>query len=222
MSVVSTYRPVKRRSKGEQTRNQILQAAIEVLASQGIKKTTHRAIADHAQLQLSLTTYYFKDIQELVNQAFTLNASKTISKANTAWLPAFELVESYKKSELRKSAIRTEVADKLIDMATKYIVDNIKHNATELAVKQLLFSESQNTPQLRELSTSHQSTLLEPCIKLCRYFNKETATIDADIMLTIFTQLEFRNILLPEDELDSKAIHASVQRLIYWILQVKY
>ncbi|MCJ8295598.1 MAG: TetR family transcriptional regulator, partial [Colwellia sp.] len=71
---------VKRRSKGERTRERILIAAIEVLALNGIKGTTHRAIARHAQLQLSLTTYYFKDIQELIHQAFKLNSERIISR----------------------------------------------------------------------------------------------------------------------------------------------
>jgi DNA-binding transcriptional regulator YbjK len=39
---------VKRRSKGEKTREKILVAAIEVLALNGIKGTTHRASASHA------------------------------------------------------------------------------------------------------------------------------------------------------------------------------
>lgn len=38
---------VKKRSKGEITREKILIAAIEVLALNGIKGTTHRAIASH-------------------------------------------------------------------------------------------------------------------------------------------------------------------------------
>ena len=50
---------VRRRSKGEKTREKILLSAIEVLGLNGIKGTTHRAIASHADLQLSLTTYYF-------------------------------------------------------------------------------------------------------------------------------------------------------------------
>lgn len=49
--------PVKKRSKGEITREKILIAAIDILALNGIKGTTHRAIASHADLQLSLTTY---------------------------------------------------------------------------------------------------------------------------------------------------------------------
>ncbi|GLX80088.1 TetR family transcriptional regulator [Thalassotalea insulae] len=221
MTVVASPRPVRRRTKGEQTRNQILHAAIEVLATQGIKATTHRAIANHAQLQLSLTTYYFKDIQELIHQAFILNCAQITTRANTAWLPAFEMLAKYKKAQLKKLAIRAELAELLTTMATQYLIDNIQNNAVELAVKRLLFTEIQSSPQLRELANSHRDALLAPCIQLCHYFNQETADIDADIMLTLFSQIEYRNIVIPQQDVDNSAIYAMVKRLIYWLLQVK-
>ncbi len=221
MITVTPSRPVKRRTKGELTRNQILQAAIDVLASQGIKGTTHRAIAGHAQLQLSLTTYYFKDIQELIHQAFALNCAQITARANTAWLPAFDLLSSYKKAQLKKLTVRTELAELLATMATRYLMDNIQNHATELAVKRLLFTEIQSTPQLRDLASSHREDLLTPCTQLCQHFNPQNATIDADIMLTLFSQIEYRNIVIAKEDVNQAEIHAVVKRLVYWILQVK-
>ena len=73
-SKATTRKAVQRRSKGELTREKILLSAINVLAFNGIKGATHRAIANHAEIQLSLTTYYFKDISDLVQNAFQLNS----------------------------------------------------------------------------------------------------------------------------------------------------
>lgn len=212
---------VKRRSKGEQTRNQILNAAIEVLATQGIKGTTHRAIATQAQLQLSLTTYYFKDIKELVHEAFMLSSTQTVSRAGAAWLPAFDVLDSYTRTELKKVALRKELAETLSKMATNYLHTKIKDHPKELAIEQLLFTEIQITPKLRELAKTHRQALILPFIQLCSYFNEDTATLDADIVLTIFTQLEYRNLVVPVDEIDVDNIHQTVERLIYWIMQLK-
>lgn len=221
MSTETAKAPIKRRSKGEQTRNQILNAAIEVLAKQGIKGTTHRAIATQADLQLSLTTYYFKDIQELVHQAFMLSSNKTVSKAGAAWLQAFELLNSYPKAQLKKVAIRTELASLLCDMATQYLVNKITESPIDLTIEQLLFTEIQVTPQLRELAHNHRKALLAPFIQLCSYFNKNTAELDADIMLTLFTQLEYRNLLIPTEQIDVEMINQTVKRIIHWIMQIK-
>ena len=212
---------VKRRSKGEQTRNQILNAAIEVLATQGIKGTTHRAIATQAQLQLSLTTYYFKDIKELVHEAFMLSSTQTVSRAGAAWLPAFEILDSYTKTQLKRVALRAELAETLSQMATSYLSSKIKEHPTELAIEQLLFTEIQITPKLRKLAESHRQALILPFIQLCSYFNKDSAMVDADIMLTIFTQLEYRNLVVPVDEIDIENIYLTVERIIYWVMQLK-
>jgi DNA-binding transcriptional regulator YbjK len=219
MTMIQEKAPVKRRSKGEQTRNQILNAAIEILATQGIKGTTHRAVANHAQLQLSLTTYYFKDIQELVHEAFMLSSTKTVSRAGAAWLPAFEILDSYTKTQLKIKSLRNELAEVLATMATNYLVNKIKEHPTELAIEQLLFTEIQITPQLRELAQTHRHALILPFIQLCSYFNKTNASVDADIMLTLFTQIEYRNLVISADEIDVNYIHQVVQRLVQWIMK---
>jgi len=212
---------VKRRSKGEQTRNQILKSAIEVLASQGIKGTTHRAVANHAQLQLSLTTYYFKDIKELVHQAFMLSSNVTIAKAGAAWLQVVEYLDSFNKTQLKKVSVREELRVLLTQSATEYLVDKITTQRTELAIEQLLFTEIQITPQLRELAHNHRLAILAPFIKLSSYFNSVNAELDGDILLTVFTQLEYRNLTIPPEELDIKYLEQAVYRVVSWILQVK-
>ena len=56
------------RPKGEKTRQKILAATLRVIASEGVRGTTHRVIAKEAGVQLSLTTYYFKDLNEQYGQ----------------------------------------------------------------------------------------------------------------------------------------------------------
>ncbi|GHE97868.1 TetR/AcrR family transcriptional regulator [Thalassotalea profundi] len=212
---------VKRRSKGEQTRHNILVAAIDVLAKNGIKGTTHRAIASHAGIQLSLTTYYFKDIQELVHQAFKLNSELVTQLTDFAWQQAFDYLESIGKTQLKKVSVRVQVREQCAQLATEYIINKVSERSTALAVEQLLFTEIQTTPQLRELANEYRNLLLMPFIQLCSYFDKDNAEIDAEILFTIFTQLEYKNIMLPADEIDREAIYQQVNRVIGWIMKVK-
>ena len=221
MTAIMEKSPVKRRTKGEQTRKQILHAAIEVLAQNGIKGTTHRAIANHAGIQLSLTTYYFKDIQELVHQAFQLNSAETMSKAHFAWQKPFELLDSYSKTELRKVALREQLRETLTDIATSYLLEKVKEQPIMLAVEQLLFTQVQTTPELRQLAKSHREALMSPFIRLCRYFSKNTAEIDADILLTVFTHLEYKNLGIHFDLVDQNEIHEKLFRVISWMLKLK-
>ncbi|WP_448548601.1 TetR/AcrR family transcriptional regulator [Thalassotalea fusca] len=221
MTAIMEKNTVKRRTKGEQTRKQILHAAVEVLAQQGIKGTTHRAIAKHAGLQLSLTTYYFKDIQELVHQAFQLNSADTMAKAQFAWQQTFDILDSYSKTELRKVSLKEELRETLTELATNYLLDKVKNQPITLAVEQLLFTYVQTTPELRQLAKTHRDALKAPFSRLCRYFSKNTAEIDAEILLTVFTQLEYKNLGITFSEVDANEIYEHMFRLLSWVLKLK-
>jgi len=212
--------PIKRRSKGELTREKILIAAIEVLALNGIKGTTHRAIASHAQLQLSLTTYYFKDIQELIHQAFKLNSDRILSRADTILEAAFATITSIEKKELRKTVVKEVLCQKLAEMTAEHLIDNIKHQAISLAVEQLMLTEIQVTPELRLLVQEHELAQLVPYEQLCSFFNKVSPELDAKIMYTVFSQLQYSQ-LTKQVSIDVNLISQTTRRIISWIMSLK-
>ena len=211
---------VKRRSKGERTRERILIAAIEVLALNGIKGTTHRAIASHAQLQLSLTTYYFKDIQELIHQAFKLNSERIISRADTILAAAFTLITKIEKKTLRKTAVKEDLCQQLSEMTAQHLIDNIKHQAISLAVEQLMLTEIQVTPALRLLAQEHELAQLAPYQQLCQFFNKVSPELDAKIMYSVFSQLQYGQ-LAKQVNIDTALIEQTTRRIIAWIMSLK-
>jgi AcrR family transcriptional regulator len=59
-------KPDLRRARGDDTRLQILAAAREALAENGVAGTTTRAVADRAGVQLSLVHYHFGGKQQLL------------------------------------------------------------------------------------------------------------------------------------------------------------
>ncbi len=211
---------VKRRSKGERTREKILIAAIEVLALNGIKGTTHRAIASHADLQLSLTTYYFKDIQALIHQAFKLNSEHILARADTVLESAFIYITKIEKKELRKTAVRETLCQQLSEITSHHLIDNIKHQAISLAVEQLMLTEIQVTPELRLLVQEHELAQLVPYEQLCHFFNKVNPELDAKIMYTVFSQLQYGQ-LAKQVNIDSQLIQQTTRRIIAWIMSLK-
>ncbi len=212
--------PIKRRTKGEKTREKILIAAIEVLALNGIKGTTHRAIASHADLQLSLTTYYFKDIQELINQAFKLNSKHILARGDGILSTAFSTITQIEKKELRKTAVKETLCKQLSNMISMYLIDNIKHEAISLAVEQLMFTEIQVTPELRSLAQEHELAQLIPYEQLCSFFNKINPDLDAKIIHTVFSQLKYSQ-LSKQVNIDNVLIEQTTRKVIAWIMSIK-
>ncbi|MEI6893096.1 MAG: hypothetical protein V5789_00355 [Colwellia sp.] len=212
--------PVKRRSKGEITRNKILLSAIEILALSGIKGTTHRAIANNAQLQLSLTTYYFKDIQELIHQAFKLNSERVLTHTDLILESCFSAITKIAKKELKKTSTKKLLCQQLSKMTSAYLIDTIKNQAIPLAVEQLMLTEVQVTPQLNLLVQEHQLARLGPYEQLCRFFNNVNPELDAKILYTVFSQLQYSQ-LSNQVNIDIKLIEQTIHRVIAWIMSIK-
>ena len=59
-----------KRVDGKARREQILAATLRVVAREGVRAVRHRAVAKEAEVPLSATTYYFRDIHELIAEAF--------------------------------------------------------------------------------------------------------------------------------------------------------
>lgn len=212
--------PIKRRSKGQKTREKILLSAIEILACTGIKGTTHRAIASHAQLQLSLTTYYFKDIQELIHQAFKLNSERILASTGSVLDDVFAVMTSITKSELRNKTLKKQVCQQLTEITSQHLISNIKNKAIELTVEQLMLIEAKVTPELQQLAQEHELAQLVPFEELCHRFNNVNPEIDAKILHTVLSQLQYSQ-LSRQTSIDSDLIEQSTQRIIGWIMSVK-
>ena len=212
---------VQRRSKGELTREKILIAAIEVLATHGIKGTTHRAIANQAEIQLSLTTYYFKDIQELVQQAFVLNSAFICARTETILQKAFSSFEGIDKASLRKASVKAELCEQLSELTAQYLFDDINKQTTSLAVEQLMYTALQVSPELKKLAHEHEEFQLKPFTQLAAYFNKKDPDIDAKMMSSMFSQLQYSQLPLKRSERSIEPIQQVTRKLLGWIMGVK-
>ncbi|MCU1649836.1 MAG: putative transcriptional regulator, partial [Pseudonocardia sp.] len=60
--VIMAIRPATHRASGQARRAQLLQAAVEVIAEQGVGGASHRAIATRAGMPLSTTSYFFASL----------------------------------------------------------------------------------------------------------------------------------------------------------------
>lgn len=74
-------RPQSHYARGQARRDQLLDAAVEVIAGQGLEGVTHRAVAAQAGMPLSTTSYFFSSIDELIGAAITRVAEHVLVAA---------------------------------------------------------------------------------------------------------------------------------------------
>ena len=209
------------RPRGEQTRKRILDATLSVIAREGVRGATHRAIAREAGVQLSLTTYYFKDLNELISLAFESLMDSDYGDIAEQWRRAFRYLEQFSADDL--ADVRTR--ERIVDYCTKRIVDHIRRGLLEypgyLAVEHHVFYEALNDDGLQALSRLHRKRLLLPLVRFCEYFNAADPETDASLLFGTITRLEYQALAAAPDNIDFKAIRSEVRRIVGWIVSSK-
>jgi AcrR family transcriptional regulator len=101
-----------RKARGEDTREQILDAARDALASAGYARTTTRAIADRAGVPLSLVHYHFGGKQQLLAAVLTRENERLLERQREMFAGPERLSEKwriacdYLNEDLRSGYVR--------------------------------------------------------------------------------------------------------------------
>jgi DNA-binding transcriptional regulator YbjK len=69
-----------RQDRSRARREALLRAAVELLGETGVRSVTHRAVAERAGVPLASTTYYFRSVRELVEEALTLHVTERVAE----------------------------------------------------------------------------------------------------------------------------------------------
>ncbi|MEU0227272.1 TetR family transcriptional regulator [Streptomyces sp. NPDC006284] len=75
-------RPATHRASGAARRAELLEAAIEVIAENGVNGATHRSIAARAGMPSSTTSYFFSSLDELIAAALQVVADRFATRVD--------------------------------------------------------------------------------------------------------------------------------------------
>jgi DNA-binding transcriptional regulator YbjK len=214
-------RPRARRSRGEQTRRRILEAVLTVIARDGIRGVTHRAVAAEAGVQLSLTTYYFRDIEAMISEAFAQFSEQASPEMASLWRDLFTYLDGFSAADLRRKRVREEVCVQFAERATEHLVSQVMDSPVGVAVEQAFTTQQHLSPELRQLGIAHRRQLLQPLIALCRRFNARDPEVDAELLLNTISALEYRALAMSPEQLDREQLRRLLRRHIGWVLGLK-
>jgi DNA-binding transcriptional regulator YbjK len=66
--------------RSRRRREALLRSAIELLGETGARSVTHRAVAVRAGVPLASTTYYFRSVHELIEEALKLHVAERVAE----------------------------------------------------------------------------------------------------------------------------------------------
>jgi len=125
------------RPSGLERRQQILDATLRIIVREGMRGVRHRAVAAEASVPLAATTYYFRDIEDLITAAFLDWARRNAVYPGNFRQACVQCVEDTVGAGDHSSAARRKLVDSIVELAADYVVEQVttyrEHRIIELA-----------------------------------------------------------------------------------------
>ncbi|MGH1370485.1 MAG: TetR/AcrR family transcriptional regulator [Cellvibrionaceae bacterium] len=186
-------------SKGEKTRLSILRATLRVIAHAGRVGVTHRAVAKEAGVSLSLTTYYFKDLSELLIEAFRLHKHELHEQlaprleANQAEVDVLLECRRRGDQEGERQAI-----DSIADQLTDFVLLQLQDGRQGLMVEMSFFFDMHMPESFRRVAYELRQRFVDDLATLCQSLGSTDANADAEIIIGVIQRLQYEALAVPD------------------------
>jgi TetR/AcrR family transcriptional regulator, regulator of cefoperazone and chloramphenicol sensitivity len=155
---VSRHRPGSQ-ARGEDTRRRILDAALEIFATEGYEGTSTRLLAGRAGVNLPAIQYYFGSKEGLYRAVI----ESIIAHTEAHMAP---LASRVKAALAKPDTPPEELLDLLCEMLESFVA--LVSNGDQIEAKRLFFAraEVEDTPGLEQLHESGMRHVFQPCVEL--------------------------------------------------------
>ena len=207
------------RAKSEHRRKEILDAALRIVAREGIRGVKHRAVAKEANVPLASTTYYFKDIEELISDAFMLFAEKSLQVLDLFYGELHNLVANYEIKEIQRDAeIREKFITALVDMGAGYIKAQVKFRRQDLLAEMAFLLEAVRDERLKPLARDYRGIWYSRLTDFLILTNAPAPKEDAMLIISAVQGLLYEGII-NDGEIEDMKIKSILRRAIYILMQ---
>lgn len=185
-------------SKGEKTRLNILRATLRVIANAGRSGVTHRAVAKEAGVSLSLTTYYFKDLSELLIDAFRLHKEELhqqLEPSLLAYQEEVNLLHHCRQTGDNEGVERaiTSIVEQLCD----FVFSQVENDPQGLMVEMSFFFDMHMPENFRRAAYQLRQRFVDDLAVLCEGIGSDDPMADAEIIIGTIQRLQYEALSVP-------------------------
>lgn len=211
------------RSRSEQRRRNILEAALRIVVAEGVRGVRHRAVAKEADVPLSATTYYFDDIHDLIADTFTLFAESAMTLVvDPIYAQAGQFLEANREQFLSDPATRQQLVDNLATLLTAFIQNEVNEKRDHLLAEQAFMHECLRDPHLREIARSYFEHLVNQLRQMCESIGLKDADLAGDLMMGAVFRIEFEALMAPEGGYDFDRARRTLRMLLQGLLATAF
>ena len=183
------------RQGSEQRRQQILDAAMRIVVRDGVRGVRHRAVAAEAGVPLSATTYYFKDIQDLLADTFAQYVERSAAYMAKLWTNTEGVLRQLLAQGDGTVQARAQLADEVARMLADYVLRQLNNRRDFLMAEQAFRQEALLCRRLAELVQAHEQILLHGARQILQVVGSRHPEQDAQMLTAIIEQMEYQGLL---------------------------
>lgn len=206
------------RQGSEQRRQEILDAAMRIVVRDGVRGVRHRAVAAEAGVPLSATTYYFKDIEDLLTDTFAQYVERSAAYMAKLWATTEDLLRKTMARNDGSPAARAALADDIARMTADYVHRQLVTRREYLMAEQAFRQEALLSPRLAELVRSHQQILLQGTCQLLEVLGSREPHQDAKVLTAIIGRMEYQGLLDGDAPMADDDMLAILNRYMHLVL----
>ena len=204
------------RADGHARRQALLEATLRLIQRDGVRAVRHRAVAQEAQVPLAATTYYFKDINELISDAFTLFAEQSLTENRALENAAFTAL-----NELGADRFSVAGREKLAQLLSQFSLHHIRRQVAARDAR--LIEHSFRVEALRNDKLAADVRLpYSATITLIRQFFQQLQTrdpeADSELIFGTMMHCEYQLLLSGESrtlwDLTERSLHRLYSALL--------
>lgn len=186
------------RESSEQRRLAILRAALRVLVRDGVRGVRHRAVAKEADVPLSATTYYFKDIHDLLADAFALFTNETVQTfVQPFWDSSNAWMRAYPEDVKQHPKLVAEVLEHMADAGARYILTRVRDHREHLILEHAFWYAALTDERMHGMAVQHGRRLQGNFIRMLDYLGTREPELAARSLLATVRRLEYEAMVEP-------------------------
>ena len=183
------------RANSEQRRRSILEAALRIVVRDGVRGVRHRAVAREAEVPLSATTYYFKDISDLITDTFTLFVEMGADKFKTYWEESDVRLKAVVETRNQPGVSPDIFAGRLAGLAVEYVLIQLREHSADLVAERSFQLECLRNENLRPIAFAHQTYFLDSVEAFFVKVGSTDPKVDARLFAAIIMQAEYEGLI---------------------------
>lgn len=206
------------RQGSEQRRQLILDAAMRIVVRDGVRGVRHRAVAAEAGVPLSATTYYFKDIEDLLTDTFAQYVERSAAYMAKLWANTEVVLRQLLAQGDGSAQSRARLADEVARMTADYVSRQLLNRRDFMMAEQAFRQEALLCPRLAELVRAHEQILLHGTRQLLQVVGSQQPEQDAQMLTAIIEQMEYQGLLRGADAQADGQMLAMLTRYLHLVL----